>query len=85
MLENTDASRIANALVAARRAAGSPAMGMVLTLVIAVPEEDADEALAAAQEAAKEHPSRVLAVVLGTGARYVRHHRGDPGGQRHLR
>lgn len=66
MLENTDASRIAAAFVTARRAAGSPAMGMVLTLVMAVPEEDAEQALAAAQEAAKEHPSRVLAVILGS-------------------
>ena len=66
MLENTDASQIAAAFVDARRAAGSPAMGMVLTLVIAVPDEDAEEALSAAREAAKEHPSRVLAVILGS-------------------
>ena len=66
MLENTDASRISAALVDARRAAGSPAMGMVLTLVIVVPEDDAEDALAAAREAAKEHPSRVLAVILGS-------------------
>lgn len=66
MLENTDASQIAAAFLTARRAAGSPAMGMVLTLVIAVPEEDAEDALAAATEAAKEHPSRVLVVILGS-------------------
>ena len=45
VLENTDASQIAAALLQARRAAGSPAMGMVLTLVIVVPEEDAEDAL----------------------------------------
>ena len=33
-LTDTDASKIAGALVRARRAAGSPAMGMVLTLVV---------------------------------------------------
>ena len=65
-LENTDASEIASALLQARRAAGSPAMGMVLTLVIVVPEDDAETALSAAREAAKEHPSRVLGVVLGS-------------------
>src|SRR4051794_31919853 len=66
VLENTDASKIAAALVSARRAAGSPAMGMVLTLVIAVPEDDAEDALGAARAAAREHPSRVLAVILGS-------------------
>jgi glucose-6-phosphate dehydrogenase assembly protein OpcA len=65
-LENTNASEIAAALLQARRAAGSPAMGMVLTLVIVVPEDDAENALSAAREAAKEHPSRVLGVVLGS-------------------
>lgn len=66
MLENTDASKIASALLQARRAAGSPAMGMVLTMVIVVPDEEAEDALAAALEAAKEHPSRLLGVILGS-------------------
>ena len=66
MLENTDASRIAAGLLQARRAAGSPAMGMVLTLVVVVPEDDAEDSLAAAVTAAKEHPSRILGVILGS-------------------
>ena len=37
-LVDTDASRIAASLVKARRAAGSPAMGMVLTLVVVTDE-----------------------------------------------
>jgi glucose-6-phosphate dehydrogenase assembly protein OpcA len=65
VLENTDASKIAAALLDARRSAGSPAMGMVLTLVIVVPEDDAEDAMAAARESAKEHPSRLLGVILG--------------------
>jgi glucose-6-phosphate dehydrogenase assembly protein OpcA len=65
VLENTDASRIAAGLLQARRAAGSPAMGMVLTLVIVVPDDQSEEALKAALEAAKEHPSRLLVVILG--------------------
>jgi glucose-6-phosphate dehydrogenase assembly protein OpcA len=65
VLENTDSSRIAAALLDARRAAGSPAMGMVLTLVIVVPEEGSEAAMHAAREAAREHPSRLLGVILG--------------------
>ena len=67
VLEDTDAGGIASALLQARRDAGSPAMGMVMTLVIVVPDEDAEEALAAAREAAREHPSRLIAVVIGSG------------------
>ena len=66
-LDDTDAAGIASGLLNARRAAGSPAMGMVMTLVIVVPDEDAEEALDAATEAAREHPSRLLGVVIGSG------------------
>ena len=66
-LEDTDASAIANALVAARRNAGSPAMGMVMTLVIVADEEDASEAMAVARAASREHPARILGVVVGDG------------------
>jgi glucose-6-phosphate dehydrogenase assembly protein OpcA len=52
--------------VTARKAAGSPAMGMVMTMVVVVPAPKADQAIEAAQEAAREHPSRVLAVVIGS-------------------
>ncbi|GAA1923689.1 glucose-6-phosphate dehydrogenase assembly protein OpcA [Nocardioides marmoribigeumensis] len=66
-LEDTSANAIASALVRARRNAGSPAMGMVMTLVVVVPEKDAEEAMKAAGSAAREHPSRILAVVVGSG------------------
>ena len=66
ILEDTDAGRIAGALVDARRSAGSPAMGMVMTMVIVVPEDAAEEALAAAREASREHPSRRLGVIIGS-------------------
>lgn len=66
VLENTDASKIAAALLEARRSAGSPATGMVMTMVIVVPEQDAEEALTAAREASREHPSRRLGVILGS-------------------
>jgi glucose-6-phosphate dehydrogenase assembly protein OpcA len=64
-IEETNAAGIAAALVRARRHAGSPAMGMVLTLVIVVEEEYADIALDQTRAASREHPARVLAVVLG--------------------
>jgi glucose-6-phosphate dehydrogenase assembly protein OpcA len=41
-------------------------MGMVMTMVVIVPAAGADRAIEAAQEAAREHPSRVLAVVIGS-------------------
>jgi glucose-6-phosphate dehydrogenase assembly protein OpcA len=66
-LEDTGANAIASALVRARRNAGSPAMGMVMTLVVVVPEKDAEGAMEAAGSAAREHPSRILAVVVGSG------------------
>lgn len=66
-LEETNASQIAAEFVKARRSSGSPAMGMVLTLVIVVPEETAAEAMEVAREASKGHPARVLGVILGDG------------------
>lgn len=65
-LVDTDAAGIASALLDARRRAGSPAMGLVLTLVIVVPDSEAETALAAAKAASREHPSRLLGVVLGS-------------------
>ena len=66
ILEDTDAGQIAAALVEARRAAGSPAMGMVMTMVIVVPEDAAEDALIAARDASREHPSRRLGVIIGS-------------------
>lgn len=64
-LLDTDAAAIAAEFVRARTKAGSPAMGMVMTLVIVVDEEDAHDALRAARIASREHPARVLGVILG--------------------
>ncbi|MEV4435401.1 glucose-6-phosphate dehydrogenase assembly protein OpcA [Streptomyces sp. NPDC049585] len=62
-LTDTTASKINNALVQGRRAIGTPASGMVLTLVIVTDEEHAYDALKAANEASREHPSRKLVVI----------------------
>jgi glucose-6-phosphate dehydrogenase assembly protein OpcA len=66
-LEDTNASTIAAEFVRARTRAGSPAMGMVMTLIIVVPDDDAEAAMQAAQRASREHPARVLGVILGDG------------------
>jgi glucose-6-phosphate dehydrogenase assembly protein OpcA len=64
-LMDTTSSKIAAEFVRSRTRSGSPAMGMVMTLIIVTPDEDAVEAMKAAQRASHEHPSRVLAVILG--------------------
>ncbi|WP_217207622.1 glucose-6-phosphate dehydrogenase assembly protein OpcA [Streptomyces sp. AC550_RSS872] len=62
-LTDTTASKINKALVQGRRAIGTPAVGMVLTLVIVTDEENAYDALRAANDASHEHPSRTLVVI----------------------
>ncbi|MFF9071414.1 glucose-6-phosphate dehydrogenase assembly protein OpcA [Streptomyces sp. NPDC014872] len=62
-LTETTSSKINQALVSARRAIGTPAIGMVLTLVIVTDEENAYDALKSAGDASREHPSRIIAVI----------------------
>jgi glucose-6-phosphate dehydrogenase assembly protein OpcA len=66
-LTNTTSSKINSGLIEARRAIGTPAVGMVLTLVIVTDEGSAYDALKAATEASKEHPSRILVVIKRPG------------------
>jgi glucose-6-phosphate dehydrogenase assembly protein OpcA len=66
-LTDTDSAGIAAEFVRGRTRAGSPAMGMVMTLVIVVSEDDAPAAMDAARESSHEHPARVLGVILGDG------------------
>ncbi|MEU3027187.1 glucose-6-phosphate dehydrogenase assembly protein OpcA [Streptomyces incarnatus] len=62
-LTDTTASKINKALVQGRRAIGTPAVGMVLTMVIVTDEENAYDSMRAAEEASHEHPSRTLVVI----------------------
>ena len=62
-LTSTNASKVASALLTERRKAGSPAMGMVLTLVVVTDEGDHYDALRAARAVSREHPSRILGVI----------------------
>jgi len=66
-LTDTNSSEIAAAMVRDRIRAGSPVMGMVLTLIVVVDDEGADAAMSCARAASREHPSRVLGVILGDG------------------
>jgi len=66
-LERTTSSDISRAMVKARVAAGSPAMDMVLTLLVVTDDETVGEALKTAAVLSREHPARVLGIVLGDG------------------
>ena len=64
-LTDTNSSAIAAEFVRARTRAGSPAMGMVMTLIIVVDEDEAEDAMRRPGAASHEHPARVLGVILG--------------------
>ncbi|MFI0988400.1 glucose-6-phosphate dehydrogenase assembly protein OpcA [Streptomyces exfoliatus] len=62
-LTDTDSSKINKAILKGRRAVGTPAVGAVLTLVVVTDEENAYDAVRAANDASREHPSRTLVVI----------------------
>ncbi|MFI0431521.1 MAG: glucose-6-phosphate dehydrogenase assembly protein OpcA [Candidatus Nanopelagicales bacterium] len=62
-LENTNAGAIADAISSERHQKGATASGMVMTLVIVSDEEHQNDATAAAQYSAGEHPMRILTVI----------------------
>ena len=62
-LTDTTTGAIHDALTQARRRLGGPASGMVLTMIIVTNEEAQYDAVRAAAQAGREHPSRVLAVI----------------------
>jgi glucose-6-phosphate dehydrogenase assembly protein OpcA len=64
-LIGTNAAGIAAEFVASRLRSGSPAMSMVMTLIIVVDEEGAEDAMRVARQASHEHPARVVGVILG--------------------
>jgi glucose-6-phosphate dehydrogenase assembly protein OpcA len=66
-LEGTTSAKISAELVRVRRSVGSPAQGMVLTLIIVCDESEFPGALEASIVAGREHPSRILLVVTAAG------------------
>jgi glucose-6-phosphate dehydrogenase assembly protein OpcA len=65
-LLDTTSAAIASEFVRARRNAGSPAMGMIMTLIIVADEESAEEAMRVGRSAAREHPARILGLMLNS-------------------
>ncbi len=59
-LPDTTTNGVAKALVKIREEGGAVALGRVLTLVIATPLGDEEEAIEAANDASREHPMRVI-------------------------
>ncbi|MGB5953096.1 MAG: 6-phosphogluconolactonase [Ornithinimicrobium sp.] len=66
-LPSTTTGTISKRLVSLRNEVGAMAMGRVLTLLVAVDETGADEAVAAANDATRQHPARIIVVVRGNG------------------
>src|SRR5271167_4453779 len=62
-LTDTTTAAIQQALTEARRRMGGPASGMVLTLIIVTDEAAQYDAVRAASQAGREHPSRIVAVI----------------------
>ncbi len=62
-LPSTTTSAVNRSLVDLRDSGGAVALGRVLTLVIVTEEFGAEEAIAAANAASREHPCRVIVVV----------------------
>jgi glucose-6-phosphate dehydrogenase assembly protein OpcA len=64
-LPSTTTSVVSKRLVKLRNDVGAMTLGRVLTLVIVVDEGAADEAIAAANDASRQHPCRIIALVRG--------------------
>ncbi|MEO5981116.1 MAG: glucose-6-phosphate dehydrogenase assembly protein OpcA [Pedococcus sp.] len=64
-LPSTSTVAISKKLVALRQDTGAMALGRVLTLIIVVDEQEADKAIQAANDASRQHPCRIIAVVIG--------------------
>lgn len=66
-LDDTTAAAVSTAISAERFRQGSSAVGRVLTLVIVADETTQADAVRAAAEAAREHPSRILVAIPRPG------------------
>jgi len=64
-LPDTSTGVVSRKLVELRETGGAVALGRVLTLIIVTDDGPAEEAIRAANDASREHPCRVIAVVRG--------------------
>jgi len=62
-LPSTTTAAVSKKLVQLRNDVGAMALGRVLTLVIVVDEVEADSAIEAANDASRQHPCRIIAIV----------------------
>ena len=69
-LENTSGGAVSAAISAERHRLGSPATGMVLTLLIMTDEESQADATAAAVATARQHPMRIITLIGRPEARH---------------
>lgn len=63
-LPNASTSLVSQRLIEIRGDVGAMALSRVLTLVVVVPEDDAEDALAVANSASHQHPARIICVIL---------------------
>jgi glucose-6-phosphate dehydrogenase assembly protein OpcA len=66
-LPDTTVSKISRALVSVREEAGAVALGRVLTLIILTRQGMMEEVIEAANDASREHPMRVIGLIMGDG------------------
>ncbi|MEO6791851.1 MAG: glucose-6-phosphate dehydrogenase assembly protein OpcA [Ornithinibacter sp.] len=62
-LPSTTTAAVSKKLVSLRANTGSMALSRVLTLVVVVEEADAEDAIETANDASRQHPSRIIVVV----------------------
>lgn len=67
-LPDTNVSKISRALVSVREEGGAVALGRVLTLIVITREGAMEEVIEAANAASREHPMRVIALLLDADA-----------------
>lgn len=65
-LQSTSTAAVARKLMELRQRGGSIALGRVLNLIICTDDIDAEDAIASANSASRDHPCRVLVVARGT-------------------
>lgn len=65
-LPDTTTGAVGRRMIELRESGGAIALGRVLTLVIITDDGQSEQAIEAANDASREHPCRVIAVVRGT-------------------
>ena len=65
-LPSTTTGAVSKKMVELRNDVGAMTLGRVLTLVIVVNDAEADEAIEAANDASRQHPCRIIALVHGS-------------------